>query len=112
LFSLININRIPFKFVADFKLDLVVLGMQTATATYPCPFCFVTLDVMRSGDYGNQILDENCQLSVSEECLRESFNLYEKGGCHKKDARNFHNTVSLPLLEESDETLVRKGNHP
>lgn len=61
---------------------------------------------MRSGDYGNQILDENCQLSVSEECLRESFNLYEKGGCHKKDARNFHNTVSLPLLEESDETLV------
>lgn len=43
LFDLTNINNIPFKFVADFKLLLIVNGQQTATSAYPCPYCFVSL---------------------------------------------------------------------
>ena len=47
LFELTNINNIPFKFVADFKLLLIVNGEQTATSAYSCPYCFVSLRDLR-----------------------------------------------------------------
>ncbi|CAH1104321.1 unnamed protein product [Psylliodes chrysocephalus] len=50
LFDLTQLNNVLFKFVADFKLLLIVNGQQTATSTYPCPYCFVTLDELRYRD--------------------------------------------------------------
>ena len=41
LFELTQLNKIPYKFVADFKLTLIVNGLQTATASYPSPVCYV-----------------------------------------------------------------------
>ena len=44
LFDIINLNNIEYKIVADFKAMLITLGLQTSTATYPCPFCIVHKD--------------------------------------------------------------------
>ena len=41
LFDLTCLNDISFLFVADYKLLQICLGYQTATSTYPCPFCLV-----------------------------------------------------------------------
>ena len=48
LFDLVQINKIPFKFVADFKLLLTVNGLQTASSTYLSPYCCVDLKTLRS----------------------------------------------------------------
>ena len=42
IFELINLNRLHFKIVADFKLQLIVLGLQTATATHPCGYWLIS----------------------------------------------------------------------
>ena len=42
LVQLTKLNEIPFKFLADLKLVLLANGQQTATATYPYPYCFIT----------------------------------------------------------------------
>lgn len=47
LFDLTQLNKIPFKFVSDFKLLLTVNGQQTATASFPCPFCFTSLNDLK-----------------------------------------------------------------
>ena len=47
LFDLIRVNDILFKFLADFKLLLIVNGLQTSTASYPCPYCRVKLRTLR-----------------------------------------------------------------
>ncbi|CAH0555061.1 unnamed protein product [Brassicogethes aeneus] len=44
LVELTKLNEIPFKFLGDLKLVLLVNGQQTATASYTCPYCFVTLN--------------------------------------------------------------------
>ena len=53
LFDLIKINNIPFKFIADYKLILIVNGMQTASSTWPSPYCYVKLKTLR------KTVDEN-----------------------------------------------------
>ena len=47
LFRLTQLNNIPYIFVADFKLLLIVLGLQTAVSSYPCPYCEIHLKEMR-----------------------------------------------------------------
>ena len=41
LFELTKLNNLSFKFVADFKIILLVNGHQSASSMYPCPYCFV-----------------------------------------------------------------------
>lgn len=55
LFDLIQINNIPFKFVSDFKVILIVNGQQTASSSYPSPYCFVSLDDLRHGKDDNNV---------------------------------------------------------
>ena len=47
LWDLAKINDIPYLFSGDFKLTLILLGLQTATSSYPCHLCFVSLDQLR-----------------------------------------------------------------
>lgn len=37
LCDLTKINNLPFRFISDFKLLLIINGQQTASAMYPCP---------------------------------------------------------------------------
>ena len=43
LFDLINLNNIDHKIISDYKAMLIALGLQTAVATYPCPYCLTPL---------------------------------------------------------------------
>ncbi len=72
LFDLIKINSIPFKFISDFKLMLIVNGMQTASSTWPSPYCYVKLRTLRglaedsyedeeeTGDQSDVVVDKLC----------------------------------------------------
>lgn len=117
LWDLTKLNNIPYKFVSDYKLLLMIIGQQTACSTYPCPFCFITLDVLRSGDVGKTIpcwQKEGDQLQISEECLKlktfgdikESYDKFIALNCDTKNAKNCHSTINLPLFDESDDMPV------
>ena len=43
IFDKTMIINIPFKFDVDFKVLLTTIGMQNVVATYPCPFCYISL---------------------------------------------------------------------
>ena len=60
LISFTKLNDISFKFVSDFKIQLLVNGQQTATSSYPCPYCFVSLKCL--GGLENQA--ELCDLKT------------------------------------------------
>lgn len=53
LFELIKLNNISFKFTADLKLLLTAIGQLTATASYPCPYCFISLDKLKNSEVKN-----------------------------------------------------------
>ena len=52
IFNLFRINKISFKIVSDFKLQLLTLGLQTATASYPCAYCFISKDELKNKKIG------------------------------------------------------------
>ena len=47
LWDLAEINQISYLLVADIKLTLTVLGLQTASSMFPCPYCFISLKELR-----------------------------------------------------------------
>ncbi|KAJ6639211.1 hypothetical protein Bhyg_11953 [Pseudolycoriella hygida] len=117
LWDLTQLNKIPFKFVSDFKLLLIIVGQETANSTYSCPFCFINLSDLRDGEPGAKTLylgKDNVALQISEECLKlktfgdlsESFKKFEDQNCDKKNAKHCHITVNLPLFDESDEMHI------
>lgn len=118
LWNVTNINNIPYKFVSDYKLLLMAIGQQTATSTYPCPFCYISLDTLRSGEFGaTSHTDEDEAASIletSEQCLKlksfgdikESYSTFVSLNFDKKLAKDCHSTVNLPLFDESDDMLV------
>lgn len=50
IIDLIKLNNIPFKAVVDYKINLILCGCQTASATSPCPYCFVKLQELAKRD--------------------------------------------------------------
>lgn len=118
LWDLMNLNKIPFKFVSDYKLLLIIIGQQTASSTYPCPFCFIILSTLRSGEVGSKVpcsVKEGCEeLEIAEECLKlktfgdlkESYKKFAGVNFDKRFAKNCQSTVNLPLFDEDDEMPV------
>lgn len=102
LFDLVNLNRISFKFAADFKLLLIINGQQTATATYPCPYCFITLDDLKE----TEIDYEPSVRLKSYGDLRSDFDKFCEFNKNKKFAKECGSTVNPPLFDEEDERLV------
>lgn len=121
LFNITNLNNISFKFVSDFKLLLIINGQQCASATYPCPYCFVSLYDLRGTIVPFQ--DDICQnahCSHNEKDiektskirlktygdLREDFNKFQNTGRKLKYAKECHSTIHEPLFTESDDITV------
>lgn len=104
LFDLIQINDIPFKFVSDFKLLLIINGQQTATATFPCPYCFVTLKQLKTRDELERD-EQNLTLKTYGD-LRKDYGEFISRGGNKKLAKSSHSTVNLPLFNERDDMSV------
>lgn len=119
LFDLTKINNIPFKFVSDFKLLLVVNGQQTASAMYPCPYCFITLHDMKKHPYDNHFnasnnARSNDSLEETESTinlktfgdLRSDFEKFLLSGNNKKFCKECHSTINLPLFNENNDVCV------
>lgn len=120
LFDKIRINNISFKFVSDFKLLLIINGQQTASAMYPCPYCFVSLKDLRKTDDTVPEFDINAHSSNSQQSpdvenlvrlktygdLRKDFEKFELTGRNLKYTQECHSTINSPLFEESDSTTV------
>ena len=93
IFDLIHLNTIQFKIVSDFKLQLITLGLQTVTATYPCAYCFISNDNLK-----NRIVQEVGERTFhSLESDHERF--IASNGIHK-DAKKIHNCTNPCLLKE------------
>lgn len=131
LFNLTNINNIPFKFVSDFKIILIVNGQQTATSMYPSPYCFVTLRHLRnnaesnneetasneengseSGDIESSFLDScdtGCMKLKTYGDLQTDYETFCSLGKNKKYAMQCHNTINAPLFnEDKDKYVIEK----
>lgn len=120
LFKLTNINNIPFKFVSDFKVLLIVNGQQTATASFPCPYCFIALKYLRDRkDLNNYLVqDDSTSNDDTDQTaaytptlktygdLRNDYNTFCSLGNDKKLAKNCHSTVNPPLLDEANDTYI------
>lgn len=108
LVELTKLNEIPFKFVGDLKLVLLVNGQQTATAFYPCPYCFVTLNELKSYDKmieENYIRsdDKNLDLKTYKH-LKDDYFKFKSLGNDKKKAKECHSTINHPLFIEDGTT--------
>lgn len=124
LFDLTKINNMSFQFVSDFKLLLLVNGQQTASSTFPCPYCFVTLADLKSGckefTSENKIIistdtnssvagDESKKLKTYGDLNADYIKFCNTGKKNKKEAKFFRSTVNTPLLvEKSDLTVLQK----
>jgi hypothetical protein len=82
--------------------------MQTATASYPCPYCYVPLRNLRS-NHGKAVFNNN--YNVKEDLrtfgdLRKNYWKFSPCAKNKKFARECFSVVNLPLFEEDDDTQI------
>lgn len=120
LFDLTQMNNIPFKFVSDFKLLLIVNGQQTATSTFPCPYYFISLNDLRgkkstntglndsatSSSFNNDIDMEDHTKSKTFGDLRRNYEKYCSMGKDKKLSKECYSTINPPLFNEDDDIPV------
>lgn len=121
LLDLTKLNDIPFKFVSDFKLLLIINGQQTASATYPCPYCFVTLQQLKgkeNSEFEQLNARAGCSSSTDESFgenskrlktygdLRKDYEKFCSIGKNKKYAKECHSTINMPLFTEDDDRIV------
>lgn len=116
LVDLTKLNNISFKFVADFKLLLIINGQQTATSMYPCPYCFVSLRTLRGNESDSDIMSSTVATDASEinNCmqlktygnLRADYKKYCLSGKNKKFSMESHSTVNPPIFDEDDDVYV------
>jgi len=104
-FKLTNLNNISFRFVSDFKIMLLVNGLQTTSSSYPCPYCFISLKDLRS----TNAIQENVKIRTYGD-IKENFNafssIYEK---NIKNAKHCFSTVNKPLVDEKyDMPVIQK----
>lgn len=108
LFELTGLNGIRFLFVADFKLLLIVLGCQTATATCPCPYCLVQLrEITSSVDAKGEDMSGDLYEERSFGMLQHDASRLESDyGSDRKKAKLCNSTVETPLFQEDPEVKV------
>lgn len=119
LFDLTKVNNIPFKFVSDFKMLLIINGQQTASASFPCPYCFISLKELKNDPYSeNDVnvkddtssnhsrgMEDSTRLKTYGD-LRADYEKYCLAGQTKGSSKNCHSTVNPPLLNEDDNVFV------
>lgn len=104
LFNLVEINDIVFRFVCDLKLLLIVNGQQTATSTYPCPYCYITLgDLRKKTDY---FTNDDVSTSKTYKNLRDDYEKFCSLNNIKSKAPECDSTANQPIFEEADDICV------
>lgn len=94
LLSQLGIKAIEFGYSCDLKMVLMLLGKQSASSKYYCPFC--------TGCSPWQ--DEYAAITIKS--LWEDYKSYVKAGSDLKKAMNFHNVVNPPLVTGRDDPKI------
>lgn len=102
LFDLIKINNIAFRFVSDFKVLLLVNGQQTATSSFPCPYCYVSLHQLRNPDTHD---DKPLNLKTYGD-LKKDYDKFCSLKNNMKKAKDCFSTVNPPIFQEDDSTYI------
>ena len=106
LFDLTCLNNISFLFVADFKLLLICLGCQTATASFPCPYCYVPLREITSSVHQENQDDDIFEVRTFGNLKIDAGRFNNDHGADKKKAKLCNSTVNKPLFDEHDSVEV------
>ena len=109
LCDLISLNSIPFKLLSDFKVLLMINGQQTASATFPCPYCRISLSELKNRV---DILNNNNSKLNKKECLKTYGNIkedYKTFVSLDKDVKKSKlcgSTINPSILNEEDDVFV------
>ena len=108
LFKLTELNNISYIFVSDFKLLLICLGCQTATSSYPCPYCLVPLrQITTSVDDKGEDQSPETWGERTFGSLKESHRKYQEiYNSERRLAKNCESTVEASLIEEAGDVKV------
>lgn len=110
LWDLAGINNVSYLFVADFKLTLTVLGLQTASASYPCPYCFISLKQLRGAEEAqdnSESLDPLDPMCFRERTFGDLKSDHQRHlDLGEKNGKLSNSTVNPSILEEEDSVRV------
>lgn len=90
LWELLNLNDFQGTIASDLKLINILLGIMSASASYPCPWGFSPESSLES--LGRERLIEDCV-----EYRRQ----WAESGSDRKNAKNFFNCIHPPILKIS-----------
>ena len=96
---MIGLNNIDFKIVSAFKLQLLILGLQTATSTHPCGYCFISQSELKKREI--KAVGERTFGNLQSD--HEGF--LQSGGRHG-DAKYHHNCLNQCILDEDPSMKV------
>ena len=94
LLGKLGIAAIEFGFCCDLKMVLILLGKQSASSKFCCPFC--TGCSPWQGDYSRTTIGS----------LWEDYNSFVSNGSNTKHAMKYHNVVNPPLVTGGDAQKV------
>ena len=81
--------------------------MQTATSTYPCPFCFITIKDLKDRRKLTLYSTENLRTHGD---LKKDFIKYTSLNKNKKLAKQCNSTLNDPIFFEDDTTCILEKN--
>lgn len=107
LFDLTKINNISFKFSSDLKVLPMINGQQTATSSFPCPYCFVSLQYLetKTEEFRPQIEEEVFELKNYGD-LKKDYEKFVSSDGNPKFSKQCHSVRNEPLFKEDDSVLV------
>ena len=103
LWQLTELDKISYLLSADFKLILTVLGLQTASSMFPCPYCLISLRQLRGQDIEPK--DSSCPERTFG-TLSVDYSSFIANGSKYSEAKDFHSTIHKSLITESLDVKV------
>ncbi|XP_030748106.1 uncharacterized protein LOC115876459 [Sitophilus oryzae] len=99
LFEALDLQSIcgicSYTFAADFKLIMILLGLQSNSSTHTCPWCDVNVKEMEIKGSFRTI-----------KSITENTNLWQQSGGNITKAKDFKNCINIPLIIGDVETPV------
>ena len=90
LLGLLKLDAVEFGYCCDLKMILILLGKQSASSKYCCPFC--------TGS--SPWLDTYTVITIGS--LWSDYTAYIASGSKKSKAQQFHNVINPPLITGLD----------
>ncbi|XP_030760851.1 uncharacterized protein LOC115885956 [Sitophilus oryzae] len=101
LFETLDLQSIcgicSYTFAADFKLIMILLGVQSNSPTHTCPWCDVN---------GKEMEIKGSFRTIKS--ITENTNLWQQSGGNITKAKDFKNCINIPLIIGDEETPILK----